>query len=81
MVTQGDGQVVDLEKEGDEMPDLSLLIMQAQAGNEDAMGKIISLYMPLILKYSRDKVKGIDEDCKQHLILSLIQAVKKFRFG
>lgn len=52
-------------------------IIKAVEGDPTAVQKIIDQYEPLINKYS--KRNGIvDEDCKQHLRLAIVEKIKKF---
>jgi DNA-directed RNA polymerase specialized sigma subunit len=57
---------------------LLLLLRQAKSGDKAAMEKIVELYMPLVIKYSKGENSEINEDCMQHLIVNLISAVKRF---
>ncbi|MNO04323.1 Helix-turn-helix domain protein [compost metagenome] len=53
------------------------LLHLAQQGNKDAEATLINRYQPVINKYAR--VNGIiDEDCKQHLSITFILAVRRF---
>lgn len=61
------------------MSESSQLIQYAKSGNKDAMEKIVELYMPLIIKYSKDDHSLINEDCMHYLIVNLISAVKRFK--
>ncbi|AHV98337.1 helix-turn-helix domain-containing protein [Paenibacillus sabinae] len=53
------------------------LIELAQNGNQQAVVELIERYEPLINKYSRQN-GNINEDCKQHLIIEFILAVRRF---
>lgn len=59
------------------MEEIELLIELAQTGNRDAEAELIIRYQPLINKYSR--INGyVDEDCRQHLIIEFILAIRRF---
>lgn len=59
------------------MPKILDLIEAAQQGNERAMINLIQQFEPLIIKKSCLFGK-LDEDCKQHLTLEFILAVRNF---
>ncbi|QQZ61230.1 helix-turn-helix domain-containing protein [Paenibacillus sonchi] len=59
------------------MEEIEFLIELAQSGNRDAEEELIFRYQPLINKYSR--LNGyLDEDCKQHLTIEFILAIRRF---
>ncbi|GGH35351.1 helix-turn-helix domain-containing protein [Paenibacillus segetis] len=53
------------------------LIELAQNGNQNAEAELVLQYQPLINKYSM-KNGHLDEDCKQHLTLEFILALRRF---
>ncbi|MBW4084451.1 helix-turn-helix domain-containing protein [Paenibacillus sp. S150] len=59
------------------MSEIINLIRSAQNGNRDAEAELVARYEPLINKYSR-KNGLLDEDCKQHLTIEFILAVRRF---
>lgn len=61
------------------MPELFVLVTEAQQGNKEAMEKVINLCMPLIIRYCKDEKHRINEDCKQFLIVRVIRAIKRFQ--
>lgn len=59
------------------MPEILDLIEAAHQGNERAMETLIQRFEPLIIKKSCLFGK-LDEDCRQHLTLEFILAVRNF---
>lgn len=59
------------------MTDFRTLIMEAQAGSEEATEKILLIYEPLINKYSRN-CGCVDEDMRQFIIMRILIEVNKF---
>ena len=54
------------------------LLLQAQAGNENAFGELLSMYRPLLLKEAI--VDGVfDEDLYQELCIVFLRCIKRFR--
>ena len=54
------------------------LLLNAQAGNEDAITVILQMYRPLLLKYAI--IDGVlDEDLYQELSIILLKAIKLFK--
>lgn len=53
------------------------LLELAKSGDPLAEEELIIRYLPLINKYSRRNGK-INEDCKQHLIIEFLLAVRRF---
>lgn len=56
---------------------IGTLVELAQSGHLDAETELITRYEPLINKYARFN-GNVDEDCKQHLILEFILALRRF---
>ena len=53
------------------------LLLNAKAGNEDAITAILQMYRPLLLKYAI--IDGVlDEDLYQELSIILLKAIKLF---
>ena len=51
------------------------LLIQAQAGDNEAMTDILEMYMPLINKHSY--VNGrLDEDLRQNILLEIVKSIK-----
>ena len=57
---------------------LSILIMLAKEGNEEAMTELLIRYHLLLVKDSINHFGYFDEDCYQTLAEQFIKAVKKF---
>ena len=54
------------------------LLLNAKAGNEDAITVILQMYRPLLLKYAI--IDGVlDEDLYQELSIILLKAIKLFK--
>lgn len=54
------------------------LLLQAQVGNENAFGELLSMYRPLLLKESI--VDGVfDEDLYQELCIVFLRCIRMFR--
>lgn len=54
------------------------LLLRAQAGNQRAQEKLLSLYQPLLMKES--VINGIfDEDVYQELCITLLTCIKRFK--
>lgn len=53
------------------------LLKQAIRGDNDAVEKILLLYMPLINHYSIINGK-LDEDCRQHILIHTALSIRKF---
>ena len=53
------------------------LLLNAKAGNEDAITAILQMYRPLLLKYAI--IDGVDEDLYQELSIILLKAIKLFK--
>ncbi|MEK5418595.1 DNA-directed RNA polymerase [Paenibacillus odorifer] len=62
------------------MQEIGTLIELAQSGNRDAEARLIFLYQPLINKFAKQN-GHIDEDCRQHLTLEFILAVRRFNLN
>lgn len=59
------------------MQQIFFLLIEAQRGNPDAEAQLLSKFEPLIYKLSQQH--GLfDEDCKQHLTIEFILAVRRF---
>lgn len=59
------------------MNEIFCLLMEAQNGNRDAEARLVSQFEPLIKNFSHQQ-GFIDEDCKQHLTIEFILAVRRF---
>lgn len=59
------------------MKQIFFLLVEAQKGNPDAEAKLVCKFEPLINKLSYQQ-GIIDEDCKQHLTIEFILAVRRF---
>jgi hypothetical protein len=53
--------------------DIKVMVDKAQAGDNEAILKIIEIFEPLI----KAKSNG-DEDCKQYIMEQIIRAIKRF---
>ena len=54
------------------------LLLRAQAGNQRAQEKLLSLYQPLLMKES--VVNGLfDEDVYQELCVTLLTCIRRFQ--
>lgn len=54
------------------------LLLRAQAGDQRAQEKLLSLYQPLLMKES--VVNGLfDEDVYQELCVTLLTCIRRFR--
>ena len=54
------------------------LLLNAKAGNEDAITAILQMHRPLLLKYAI--IDGVlDEDLYQELSIILLKAIKLFK--
>ena len=54
------------------------LMLRAQAGDQRALEKLLSLYQPLLMKES--VVNGLfDEDVYQELCVTLLTCIQRFR--
>lgn len=61
------------------MDDFKLLLEKAQQGDKQAVYELICKFDWLIIKHSKNAFGKVDEDLKQHQILSFIVAIKKFK--
>ncbi|ASA22460.1 helix-turn-helix domain-containing protein [Paenibacillus donghaensis] len=59
------------------MNSVSNLLHLAQQGDKEAEAKLIIRYEPVINKYAK-RNGTIDADCKQHLTIAFILAVRRF---
>lgn len=53
------------------------ILLQAKAGDEEAMRELLKLYQPQLRRYSF-YMGRFDEDLYQELCITLLQCVKKF---
>ena len=54
------------------------LLLRAQADNQQAKEKLLSLYQPLLMKES--VINGVfDEDVYQELCITLLTCIKRFK--
>ncbi|MGF2052399.1 MULTISPECIES: helix-turn-helix domain-containing protein [Enterococcus] len=54
------------------------LILQAKAGDNEAMTKLIEQFENLLIKLSRNRYGFVDEDCYQTLAERFVKAVRQF---
>ncbi|MGM0213170.1 helix-turn-helix domain-containing protein [Enterococcus sp. AZ109] len=54
------------------------LILQAKAGDNEAMTKLIEQFENLLIKLSRNCYGSVDEDCYQTLAERFVKAVRQF---
>lgn len=59
------------------MRQIHFLLAEAQKGNPDAEAQLVFKFEPLINNLSQ-RQGIIDEDCKQHLTIEFILAVRRF---
>lgn len=53
------------------------LVEETIAGDQDALVKVIDLYMPLINRNS--VIDGrLDEDCRQYILIHIVLNIRKF---
>lgn len=60
------------------MNEFELLLTAAQQGDNKALYALICQFDWLITKHSKNEAGYVDEDLKQHQILSFMAAIKKF---
>lgn len=53
------------------------LLAEAQKGNQEAEAQLIRQFEPLLNSLARQQ-GFLDEDCKQHLTLNLLLAIRRF---
>lgn len=59
------------------MKHIFLLLIEAKKGNQEAATELIFSFEPLINKLSK-REGVVDEDCKQHLIIEFLLAIRRF---
>lgn len=59
------------------MRQIQFLLAEAQKGNPDAEAELVFKFEPLINNLSQ-RQGFIDEECKQHLTIEFILAVRRF---
>ena len=57
--------------------DFKTMLLQAKAGDEEAVRELLKLYQPQLRRYSF-YMGQFDEDLYQELCITLLQCVKKF---
>lgn len=56
------------------------ILQKAIDGDNDAMDDILWLYLPLINRNSI--IDGVfDEDCRQYIMLRIVNQIRKFKIG
>lgn len=59
------------------MDEISFLLKEAKQGNRDAEALLVNRFEPLLKNLAKQD-GFIDEDCKQHLTIELLLAIRRF---